>query len=167
MVSFPTSPVTRSLIGSGLKSIGVFSRVGDIPENQPALKRKTLLREGAVLTLSFMLGMAFEGLMSAGLSRFGLRGKISSHPVAEFLPQAAAIYLSEVASRKLTNYKGALHGALDGNTVSVSPAGDSFEKFMSPGFRAEKMNRPSVGTTELTFAAQPRQTQFSTMRGFY
>ena len=158
----------NSVVGTGLKSIGSLTRLSDIPADHQELRARTRSRELTVLALTFVAGLALE----LGTSLLG--PKIRKNPIMEFIPQALAIYLSEVASRRLTNYSEALRGALE--TKPETPVvSDWFQRqVLKPQVSARMEFVPPVKPelpADVYFSARPKSSENLSsrahkMRGF-
>jgi hypothetical protein len=122
--------IGKNIAASGLKSIGGLLRVKvDIPENKPELRWKSLCREMSVLGMTFAAGMVLDFAFSSRT----IPAMIRRNGIIKFAPQAAAIFLAEMASRKLTNYNEAVQNAFGekpktSELPKTDDDGDTFEK---------------------------------------
>ncbi len=146
----------RTMLGTGLKTIGIVSRAGDFPENYPDLKKQGMIRETKVVGLVFLTSLMIEALFSK------FKPAIRNSQVFQFLPQAFAYGFAEWYSRKTTPYTQMLRKALK------TPEEDAYNAHLQKllvEILAQKATR------QAGFSGYPQQSKFvhqpSQIRAFY
>ncbi len=121
MLGISRVALNRTLIGTGLKSIGTMARIYDIPREHTELRRKIAIREAFVVGTIFVASLLVESLFRL------LKPAMRKNPVIQFIPQAVAYGFAEWLSREVFPVKESFKKMLD-NENAEEPEGTSNER---------------------------------------
>ncbi len=144
--------LNRTLVGTGLKSIGTIARVNDYPKEFSTLRNQALKRELTVMGMIFMTSMTLEGVFALIKPALSEAFKKSAwFQVLQFVPQVAAYIFSEWSSRKIIPFNQSFEAVLKAsqnttgkvnpfkpaNLVTIPLNSPSFAAF-NPNYGAER-----------------------------
>lgn len=160
----------RSLLGAGLKSIGMVARVNDIPQESRQLRRDIATRELWVVGLIFGASLALEALFTR------MRPGVRNNLFVQFVPQAIAYGVAEWLSRKFIPVKETFKQALADEDDDGEFSRGNFSSL--PAFTAKDETPACLSYSENPFKPQavlqqtapywvPYASQPAGMRAFY
>jgi hypothetical protein len=162
-MSAPTAVLSlgsRILMGTSLKAVGSFARLGDYHEaGDPALMKAAVRREVSMLGTVAAATYGLEHLYANMQGLYRVFPKLANHRnMMQFVPLAVAYALAEGVSKKVSGLGAQLkHSTAEsGPTVITDPKSKTINLFLKGLNGEDQPTKSPVKVAELQFAAQPQ-----------